>query len=401
LIYNNKSNNTIINGTKKCIRCENKIADNFFGCNSCEFYLCLNCVCLSLNDKKILLEKLNKSMFKIDINENINNIFGFLSVPNITNYKEIIIFINFSLEELLNNIKEDFIELLFFNNEKIKIFLKDISGYKIFNTKMSEFFIDKSLIKGDNIDYYLKEKVDNLKDYNNKLVIVVYVNDDNKFELDYGVYNSFLIEENKFLIDVKYLEVKTIKKNPLLALSAQSKNIIRKISAPEENFKEYPKLIKQSYKCDLNFILNLTPNYSDFNIIMKNRSVFVVEEYNEYNNTIKAQIQLYSVIFYSAYLAKNLKIIIPKDKKLIRYVNIPFQGIVNLNNYNRINNYERELHKKFSFCPENNWPFLGDNFSLSYNTDNNIKIFIKSTKNKKISPYGIAIAGNVEIIYNN
>ena len=381
MIYNNESNNTIINGTKKCIRCENKIADNFFGCNSCEFYLCLNCVCLSLNDKKILLEKLNKSIFKIDINENINNIFGVLSVPNITNYKEIIIFINFNWEELLNNIKEDFIELLFFNNEKIKIFLKDISGYQIFNRKMSYFFIDKSLIKDDNIDYLIERK-DNLKNYDNKLVIAVYINDDNKLELDYGVYKLFLLEENKFLIIVKNLD----KKNPLLELSAQSKNIIIKVSAPEENFKEYPKLIKQSYKCDLNFILNLTPNYSDFNIISKNRRVFGVEEYNEYNNTIKAQIQLHSVLYYSAYLAKNLIIIIPKDKKLIRYVNIPFQGIGNLNNYNRINNYERELHKKFSFCPENNWPFLGDNFSLSYNTDNNIKIFIKSTKNKKISP---------------
>ena len=276
LIYNNESNNTIINGTKKCIRCENKIADNFFGCNSCEFYLCLNCVCLSLNDKKILLEKLNKSIFKIDINENINNIFGFLSVPNITNYKEIIIFINFNWEELLNNIKEDFIELLFFNNEKIKIFLKDISGYKIFNIKMSEFFIDKSLIKGDNIDYLIGKKY-NSKNYDNKLVIAVYINDDNKLELDYGVHKSFLLEENKFHIIVKNLEEKTIKKNPLLALSAQSKNIIIKVSAPEENFKEYPKLIKESYKCDLNFILNLTPNYSDFNIIMKNRSVFGVK----------------------------------------------------------------------------------------------------------------------------
>ena len=130
---------------------------------------------------------------------------------------------------------------------------------------MSYFFIDKSLIKDDNIENLIEIK-DNLKAYDNKLVIAVYINDDNKLELDYGVYKLFLLEENKFLIIVKNLEEKTIKKNPLLALSAQNKNIIRKVSAPEENFKEYPKLIKESYKCDLNFILNLTPNYSDFNI---------------------------------------------------------------------------------------------------------------------------------------
>ena len=77
LIYNNESNNTIINGTKKCIRCENKIADNFFGCNSCEFYLCLNCVCPSLNiNFNFNLQEILSDIFEDMIKNMIKNFFA-------------------------------------------------------------------------------------------------------------------------------------------------------------------------------------------------------------------------------------------------------------------------------------------------------------------------------------
>ena len=69
---------------KKCIRCKIKIADNFFGCNSCKFYLCLNCVCPSLNiNFNFNLQEILSDIFEDMIKNMIKNFFALFGFEGI------------------------------------------------------------------------------------------------------------------------------------------------------------------------------------------------------------------------------------------------------------------------------------------------------------------------------
>ena len=80
-------------GIHKCVKCKNEIKNDLCKCKEkCDVYFCMNCIYNQELEKDLIKTRLNNSIFKIIINNYLDNNYGCLLKR--TKNQEIIIFIN-------------------------------------------------------------------------------------------------------------------------------------------------------------------------------------------------------------------------------------------------------------------------------------------------------------------
>ena len=133
LIYEQISNESA--NCLKCNKCNNK---DLFICPLCNINICSECLLHEKEEIINLLNNLNNSFFKININNLYKDIFGCVVVYGDyyfydkngylicmeKNIGKFYLLINESYEILMKYIKEDYIEIILFNKKIIKIQLK-------------------------------------------------------------------------------------------------------------------------------------------------------------------------------------------------------------------------------------------------------------------------------------
>lgn len=406
------SNIINIPGLHHCSICDKTIINNNFQCNiknnECNFYLCKYCVYNQEKDKNYLLNKLNNSFFEMNINNFPEKIFGFF-MKCINDNNIIKLHINNSWDNIKSYIKNDFFEIILFNNEKIiKIYLKDIKEVIIsleINTNTSCFGVDKKFISDNNIDIDFIEAEDELFyknkliDYNNKSIVIPNFDKNKKFELYSGIINTYDDSEKENKIYIKNIELKNnISGLPILLLSnfkfiAFSKKFENDNEDYIIDYTSDVKIIHNYYKCFIYCFLNLRPSSSENCNRFTPTHMFLVEKINDYS--YNAQIKIISVkildkVIKNAnnFIIKNITLPIIWDDFRLQYFTqqkigdliIPSDPIKNC---------------FFSKCPQEFWPFIEENFSFNIKyEDKNVKITIP--KKVQISPFIMEIEGIAE-----
>ena len=384
LIYEQISKESV--NCLKCNKCNNK---DLFICSLCNINICSECLLHEKEEIINLLNKLNNSFFKININNLYKDIFGCVVVYGCDYYfndkngflidmekniDKFYLLINESYEILMKYIKEDYIEIILFNKKIIKIQLKYLRRAIIHSdTNISLLRIDLAAISNKK-DAVVLFFIDNTfmnwenSDYNNKLIFIPSINN-NEIELNYGIFNSNQYNKYEF-----FIENCTIK-NKIFGLPlfiSNKNNRIIGIYKQYENNKNIGQLyLGKSFKiirfneceCLVKFFLNLRPNSKDKNnagrIIQsnsQNQYCLAVESINDYYYS--AQIEIKSVKIDNYEITVN---------QVIKRVSMPFDPVggysISIFNILILNN----IAYKMSLCNPKDWPYIDENTNFTIN----------------------------------
>ena len=143
--------------------------------------MCMECIYNQDIDRNLLITQFTNNIFKVIIENNNNsnsNIYGFF-IKGINNDNEIYLYIN---KYIINweKISDDlYFEIILLNEEKIKIYIKNIKRYYAFiNENYTIFVLDKNYFKYYSIhtfeydDEVINNDNENINDYNNEIIII-------------------------------------------------------------------------------------------------------------------------------------------------------------------------------------------------------------------------------------
>ena len=209
-----------------CCICEKSFIEVFV-CEECKNYICLDCIMKEDKERNSLINKLNNCFFSININNFTEKIYGyFIKNEKDSNSNEhFSLVLNNSWKELKSYVKKDFFEIMLFNDNKIKIFVKDIIEYiLILDNNSTHLKVKRNNNLNENSGIFelvyeiIKENNKKLIDFNNKPIIIPIINDDKKIELNYEFLNIEPNNEKEFIVNYSELS-KENSEFPILLLN--------------------------------------------------------------------------------------------------------------------------------------------------------------------------------------
>ena len=178
-------------------------------------------------ERNSLINKLNNCFFSININNFNEKVYGYFTKnekeSNLNDHYSLVL--NNSWKKIKSFIKNDYFEIILLNDNKIKIFLENIIKHNlVLDNNSTHLKVKRNLNLNKNKDIFelvyeiINDDNKNLIDYNNKPIIIPFINDNKKIELYYEFLNIDSNNKKEFIINNSQL-TKENSEFPILLLN--------------------------------------------------------------------------------------------------------------------------------------------------------------------------------------